>query len=221
MGDLAQSTWQKLLSLSPSVRYVEMVDDKLAVQSVGLLTELSIDDKSSYLSEAKRLHHLGAKGNRKATLLAQELWEKAAEAYSDDWTVKAYYGANLALVGRDSNDPQIMFGNGLKGLKIIKEALAQQGDNPEILRLKAMLLYSLPEAFFHFTNQSIKDFNTLIKLYKSNRNILSRQEYEEILYTLGLAYQRLGSKDQAQKVWAQLLNETSNQRYHKLINKGV
>lgn len=221
MNSQAQETWENLLARHPSPEYVSMVRTRQNEDRISLPDDLSINDRETYLHEAKRLHRLGAAGNRKAAVLAQDLWENAAREYPEDWVVQAYYGANLALIGRDSNDPQLMFGNGMKGLKIIKEALAEGGNNPEVLRLKALLLYSLPEAFFHLTSQSIKDFQSLIRAYKNDGNILTREEYEEVLYTLGMAHQRMGSKEQAEKVWGQLLSETANTRYQKLIYKEV
>ncbi len=221
MRQQAVEIWEELLQQYPSQYYADMAQSLLNDDRISFPSHLSLSDPNAYFTEARRLHQLGAAGNRKAVGFALKLWEAAANEYPDDWTVQAYYGASLALAGRDSNDPQSMFGNGLRGLKMIKEALAQEGNNPEILRLKAFLLYALPEAFFHFTSQAIKDFQNLIKAYQSGNTSFSREEYEEILFTLGMAHQRLGNKDQAQKVWAQLLSVSVNPRYHMLINKGV
>ncbi|MGI5920725.1 MAG: tetratricopeptide repeat protein [Syntrophomonadaceae bacterium] len=213
MNQHANQVWEKLLSKRPPQKYINMVKIKKSQEAISLPRNLSLSNREAYLREAKRLHNLGAAGNKKAAKLAYELWQTAYEKLPDDYIVQAYYGASLALIGRDSQDPQLMFGNGLKGLKLIKEALSHERSNPEILRLKAMLLYSLPEAFFHFTSQAIKDFQALVRAYQKDSNIFTQEEYEEILYTLAMAHKRVGNKEQAKKVWAQLQAQSSNPRY--------
>lgn len=215
-------TWEKLLEQNPDPKYLEMINrrkNNLQVSSSG--EDLSVDDKKNFFREATRLHELGLGGNKKAAHLAMDMWEDAAEAYPDDPIAQAYYGSSMALVGRDAGEPQLMFGNGLRGLKIIRQACGMDPDNLDLKRLRGFLLYSLPESFFHLGTQAIKDFQDLAAAYKKNRRIFSQEMYHEILYDLGMAYQRTSNEENAQRVWRELLNETTNPKYQELLRERM
>ncbi len=119
----AWRSWEKLIAQNPEPRYLEIVkkrQNNMSVSSNG--ADLSVQDKRNFYQEAIRLHELGFAGNKKASRLAMEMWEQATEAYPNDPLALAYYGSSMALVGRDAGDPQLMFGNGMRGLKLIRQA---------------------------------------------------------------------------------------------------
>jgi len=214
--------WAKLLAQNPEPRYIDIVkarERNMNVSSNG--SDLSVKDKRNFYQEATRLHELGLAGNKKASRLARGMWEQATEAYPDDPVAQAYYGSSMALVGRDAGDPQLMFGNGLKGLKIIRQACTMDPNNLDLRRLRAFLLYALPESFFHLSTQAIKDFQSLIAAYKNNRKIFSRETYHEMLYELGMAYDRTSNEEKARLVWRELLGESSNPKYQELLRERM
>lgn len=218
----AWRSWEKLIAQNPAPRYMEIVRNRqnnMSVSSNG--ADLSVKDKRSYYQEAIRLHELGFAGNKKASRLAMEMWEQATEAYPNDPVAMAYYGSSMALVGRDAGDPQLMFGNGMRGLKIIRQACGMDPNNLELRRLRAFVLYALPESFFHLSTQAIKDFQSLIAAYKNNKKIFSPEIYHEILYDLGIAYERTSNEEKAKNVWRELLTESSNPKYTELLRERV
>ncbi len=218
----ALATWERLLEQNPEPRYSEIINTR---QNNMFLTsnstDLSVKDKRNYYNEATRLHELGFAGNKKASRLALTMWEKASEAYPNDAIAQGYYGSSMALVGRDADDPQLMFGNGLKGLKIIRQACSMDPKNLDLMRLRAFVLYSLPESFFHLSTQAIKDFQSLVAAYKNNQQIFSRQIYHEILYDLGMAYERTSNGEKAKQTWQELLRENPGLRYQELLRERM
>lgn len=218
----ALKTWDKLLGQHPESRYVNIVrhlQSQMSVSSKG--PDLSVKDKNSFYQEAARLHELGFAGNKKASRLAMEMWEQACEAYPDDAIAQGYYGSSMALVGRDAADPQLMFGNGLRGLKIIRQACSMEPNNLELRRLRAFVLYALPESFFHLSTQAIKDFQSLVAAYKENPRLFSREIYHEILYDLGMAYERTSNQEKAKKIWQELLSQSSHPKYQECLRERM
>lgn len=218
----AWQSWDKLVALNPDPRFLEIVNNRQNNMTVSSnAADLSVQDKRNFYQEAIRLHELGFAGNKKASRLAMEMWEQANEVYPDDPVAMAYYGSSMALVGRDASDPQLMFGNGMRGLKLIRQACGMAPDNLELRRLRAFVLYGLPESFFHLSTQAIKDFQSLIAAYKNNKKIFSPEIYHEILYDLGIAYERTSNVEKAKKIWHELLADSSNPKYTELLRERV
>lgn len=218
----ALRVWGKLAAQNPESSFLHIINNRqknMSVSSNG--ADISVKDKKNYYQEASRLHELGFAGNKKASRLAMEMWEQATDAYPQDPIAMAYYGSSLALVGRDAGDPQLMFGNGMRGLKIIRQACDMDPNNLDLRRLRAFVLYSLPESFFHLSTQAIKDFQSLIAAYKNNKKIFSPEIYHEILYDLGVAYERTSNEEKAKQIWRELLNESSNLKYTGLLKERV
>lgn len=220
--DQAPEIWGRLADRNPAPHYLEIIrrrQENMTVSSIA--EELSVKDKRTYFQEAARLHDLGVAGNKKAARIAMDMWEQAAESYPNDPLAQAYFGSSMALVGRDAGDPQLMFGNGMRGLKLIRQASSMDPNNLEIRRLRAFVLYALPESFFHLTTQAIKDFQSLIAAYKNNNRIFSPEIYHEILYELGMAYERTSNEEKARKIWIELLHESADPKYRELLRERV
>ena len=85
-----------------------------------------------------------------------------------------------------------MFGNAIKGLKHINEALNRDSDKWELRLLRGYLAYSLPEVFFHTTHQAIRDFQYLKDAYEQNPALFNEKLYEQIVMDLQAAEERIG-----------------------------
>lgn len=218
----AVKTYTKLLSLRPNARFVEIVNHRQNNMTVSTnRVDLSVHNPQGFYQEAARLHELGLSGNKKAARLALEMWEEAAETYPDDAIAQGYYGSSMALVGRDASDPQQMFGNGLRGLKIIRQACSMEPNNLDLRRMRAFVLNALPESFFHLSSEAIKDFQSLASAYQENQKIFPREVYHEILFQLGMAYERISYEEKARKTWQVLLNESNNPKYRELLKERM
>lgn len=101
---------------------------------------------------------------------------------------------------------------------MLKQAASRDWQNPTIRLLRAYLAYSLPESFFHLTERAIKDFRFVKAAYEQDNSIIPQELYWQILYDLGLAYQRIGNKEMAKKVWSKLLKQSTDPKYQALLN---
>ena len=218
----ASSTRKKLLSLKPGPRFKAMINESSGpAPARSTLEQLTPDNREAFYQEGFRLHDLGVAGNRAASKMALDLWQKAYEAYPGDTVARAYFGSSMALVGRDSTEPNAIFGNAIKGLVHLNRAISRDRNNPRIRLLRAYLAYSLPEVFFHQTKRAVKDFKFLKMVCEQEDSIFSRDLYHKILYDLGVAYQRTSDTEKAQKVWAKLLKEDSDPKYKALLKERM
>lgn len=219
----ARAVWQKLLDLGSNPEYNDLLMDELTDMPIenSLPADMPKMSKKELFDEGLRLHDLAAAGNKKATRKAYELLKKVYEANPDDPVVEGYYGSSLALVGRDSNDSQVMFNNAIEGMQHLKRAVLRDSSNPKLRLLRAYLLYNLPESFFHMSEKAAKDFRALVSAYDRDNSIFSEECYWQILYDLGVCYERLNDKEKAGKVWKKLMKISADPKYRSLLNKKI
>lgn len=189
-----EAIWRQLLQRTSN----EKMRTKISNHRSNLLSpeynpNLSlIPDPAEFYAQARRLHYLGVSGNQAAAKAALELWEKAFDIYPADPVAQGFYGSSLALIGREAAEINSMFGNAIKGLKHLNEALNRDSDNWELRLLRGYLAYSLPEVFFHTTHQAIRDFQYLKNAHELNPALFSEKLYEEIVMDLQSAEERIG-----------------------------
>ncbi|WP_139489875.1 tetratricopeptide repeat protein [Brevibacillus dissolubilis] len=222
MNEEAEATWKKLKSQNPSNEIKLRLMTKFENLRDLVSGHLSMDNLDEAMSRGKMLHDMAVKGNRQATKLSFELWERAFRAYPDSTVAEAYYGSSMALKGRDAQDPQEMFGMAFRGLKHVNNAVALDPDNWELRVLRGYFYYSLPPAFFHVTEKAIKDFEYLKNAYEENHNLYDTSLYHQILMDLGFCYDRSYNKDRAQQLWRKLIQETSDPSFkQQLYARGI
>jgi len=198
MKEEAKLVWGKLYELTGEKKYLHKQRPEKTDFNAEKVKGMNW---KQVLQEGIRLHNLGAAGNKKAAGIAKALLEGVYKAKPGNLLAKAYYGSSLALTGWYSSNPGDMFGNGIKGFKLVKEAAERDPNNPQLRILRGYLAYHLPENFFHMTGVAIKDFRFLIQAYKEDKSIFSKEFYRQVLYDLGAAYQRIGETGRARKVW--------------------
>jgi tetratricopeptide (TPR) repeat protein len=162
------------------------------------------------LTEGVKLHELGIQGDKNAVKKAYDIFKKLNESDPQNLVVEAYLGSVTSLLGRDSVDPNQKLKLALQGLKILDKVISKDPNNIETRSIRAYVNFNLPEMFFHRTASAIEDFKSLIYLYEHDNKALSEEFYWQILYDLGVAYKRLGKKENTQDVWAKLLKVTKN-----------
>jgi hypothetical protein len=199
--DEADAIWQKLLKKQGGLKYKNLVHENLQKNSIPFVVKnLSLTkNKETYYQEAAKLHELGVSGNKEAAKLGLELWEKAHQNDPQNLLALAYYGCSQALMGRYSNDTNTIFGNAIKGLKLVNQAVSADEKNVRVRLLRAFLTYSLPEGFFHLTQNAINDFLFLKQTYEQDPSIFDKDMYHKILQHLDMSYQRLGQTDQTKE----------------------
>jgi len=217
MDKEAKSAWLKLKSLDQEQKYTALLDEQQDEDKTFSLKGISMNDKDRLVKEAIRLHDRGVAGNKKAVKKAYDLLQKAHEKYPEDPIIMGYYGSCMALVGRDSQDPKEMFGNGIKGLVLLKKAIGKDWSNPHLRVLRGYLAYNLPDVFFPMTERAIKDLRFVKSACEEDSSLFSEEFYCQVLYDLGVAYRRLGDKVKAQKVWTKLLKVAPESKYQDLV----
>ena len=210
--------WRKLISKPGGLKFKNIIDEQLQKNSIPKVTKnLSLTkNKAEYYQEATRLHEMGVADSKEAAQLGLDLWEKAYELDPKDPIALAFYGSSLALIGRYASEPNIIFGNTIKGLKLVNQAVSLDENNVQIRLLRAFFTHSLPEGFFHLTQNAIKDFEFLQQAYERDNNVFSKDLYHKVLYHLGEGYRRVGS-DQAKTTWDILLKDSPASLYTDLL----
>lgn len=213
--------WRKLSAKPGGFKYKNLIDEQLKNSStIKVPKNLSLSqNKKVYYQEAVKLHEMGVTGNKEAAELGLNLWEKAHEHEPKDPVALAYYGSSLGLVGRYASEPNIIFGNAIKGLKLVNQAVSMDENNVQIRILRAFFTNSLPEGFFHLTQNAIKDFQFLQHAYEQNHNVFPKEIYHQVLYHLGEGYRRVGQSDQAKQTWGILLKDGPAPIYSDLLKQ--
>lgn len=174
------------------------------------------------LSKAVQLHDQAVNGDKEATGKAFELFQAAHLAHPEDPVIQAYYGSSMALMGRDAIDQNERFSLGMRGVKLLDQAVGRAPDNVTVRTLRAYVCYRLPETYFHRTTSAVEDFRHLASLHDRDRNLIPDGFYWQILYDWGKAYQTLGRKAEAKETWKRLLSVTREAKYRKLLrDEGV
>lgn len=211
--------WDKLLSLSPGPEYQSLIEKRRSLdQAETAVKNVSPDSRVEYYQEGFRLHGLAVAGSKPAAKAALDLWQKAFETDPRDAVAQAYLGSCLALVGRDSGDPQKFFGHTIKGLIMINRAVEQDCNNLRLRVLRAYLKHSLPSSFLQQTGGAVEDFHFLKMCYELDSTVFSEEFYHQVIYNLGAALLKAGETQKAIKVWEQLLQVSSDPRYKHLLN---
>lgn len=223
MLDEAHNMWNKLLKQRPSKEMKTMVQEKLDIYSYKEmdLRTLSTATKEKLYETAKQMHKIGVKGSKVAAKQSLEAWEKAKQAYPDCEVAKTYYAASVALMGKFASDPQEMFGETIKGLKLLKSSI--KTDDAELKYLRGCIYQSLPEGFFHTSDKAAKDFKSVKSAYENNRENppITKAQYIKLLYDLGCLYKRTSFVDKALKTWKTLIKEDPNSEYAKRVEQQV
>jgi tetratricopeptide (TPR) repeat protein len=154
-------------------------------------------DSAHSFEEAKKLHHKGVDGDKKAAKDAYEKFAKLRAAEPKNALIEAYYGSSLALLGRDAVQPLERAEKAQNGLDALDRAVSMDPNQKEIRLLRANVSVRLPELFFHSSNTAIEDFTFLLDRYNANPGYLSRKQVGEILRNLSTAYQNAGKPDHA------------------------
>ncbi|TFB21363.1 tetratricopeptide repeat protein [Filobacillus milosensis] len=220
MGDEeeAQEVWDDLLVLDPPQRFENMIDQQNNKQKYDYQL---VDYSAPIRDEAKRIHLLGAKGNEQAVNLSYDLWSREYQANSKDPIVQAYFGSSTALLARSQKKPKEQFSQAMEGYMEIKKALEKDPDNLEILILRAFLINAFPRAFFDFGDQVIQDFEKLKSAYQKDHSVFSKETYHEILFQLGLAYEKFNKSWMSKIVWGELLRDNPSIEHEILLIERV
>lgn len=172
-------------------------------------TELAIpEDKDipfdEVLAKGIEFHNLAVRGEKAATQTAVHWLERARQLRPDSPKAQAYYGSALALLGRDSIEPQERFAKVLEGIKLIDQVVAAHKEEVTIRIVRAYVNYRLPELYFHRTQVAIDDFRFLVSLYEKDNSVFAQEFYWQLLFDLGKAYMNIGNEGIAWATWQRL-----------------
>lgn len=223
MKEEAMANWNRLIEVGSDSPYHNLVDQEMKnIASAAYKIDIkATSDLARLFKEGIRLHNLGVEGNADAAVKAKEVLQKVYDQAQKNPLVEAYYGSSIALVGKYSTDSQTMFGSAIQGMKLLNHAVEADSSNPKLRYLRGNLLYSLPESFFHTSEKAAKDFKFVAAEHERNPDILSKDKYWQMLYDLGVCYERMNQTEQALKVWKKLLRITNDPKYQELLAWSV
>ncbi|MDI6870493.1 MAG: tetratricopeptide repeat protein [Bacillota bacterium] len=192
------------------------------VYAVPGSTQPSSPPREATLAQGIEFHDLAVKGDKGATKKAYELLKAAHLANPEDPVAQAYFGSATALMGRDAIDQNERFSLGMRGLKILDQAVRAAPDNVTVRTLRAYVCYRLPEMYFHRTSTAVEDFRHLVDLYEKNKDLFAEGFYWQILFDLGKAYHTVGRTAEARETWKKLLSVAREPKYRELLKaEGV
>ncbi|HEY8463075.1 MAG TPA: hypothetical protein VIM29_03505 [Bacillota bacterium] len=143
------------------------------------------------LAKIAVLFQKGVAGDSEAVKAAYELLTRLRQLFPEDHLLAAYYGSTLTLLGRDAMDPLERLEYVRQGLKVLDEAVTNDGDNVMIRTLRGYVCYRLPEVFFHRTATSVTDFSYLIARHEQNPELFSAEFYQQVKEDLAAAKKTL------------------------------
>ena len=156
------------------------------------------------LAKGIEFHNLAVRGEKTATKLAIGWLERARQLRPESPEAEAYYGSSLALVGRDSIDPQERFARVLQGIKLLDEVVDAHQEEVTVRIVRAYVNYRLPEVYFHRTQVAINDFSFLIAQYEKDNSVFAQELYWRLLFDLGKAHMNIGNEGAALATWHRL-----------------
>lgn len=212
----ARAIWNKLLGKAPAPKYHNLIQAQEFDVEKAVNEFYTVNDSKELLQRGIRLFRLAIDENPKAAQAAQAALEKAHEIDPDNLEILAYYGSSIALVGRYATDADVMFDNVIKGLRLLNKAINRDPKNPHFRWLRANLTFLMPESLFHMTEGAIEDFQFVISAYEQDQSLFPKEQYWKMLYDLGAAYEQIGQKENARKVWSDLSALSSDPRYQNL-----
>ncbi|MFZ5942887.1 MAG: hypothetical protein ACOYVD_02170 [Bacillota bacterium] len=222
MEEEAAIIWDKLLSQTPYDKYHDLIEKQQQIDFRDIDSRIaSLNTKEKLLQEGIHLHDIGVAGNKKATKKAHDIFERLNKIYPEDPVVLGYYASSIALLGRDSNDSNLMFSNAIKGMNMLKQAISKDNTNVQLRLLRGYLLASLPDAFFPLSEKAIKDLRFVKNAYEQGKSEISEELYCRVLYDLGNLYQNTGGVKKCQKTWKKLLAINSDSPYKKLVDIDI
>ena len=189
--------------------------------SPGEELEICLSDESKkQLAEAKELHRHALTGDRDAVQKAFAFFDKVHKERPQNPLVLAYRADCLSMIGRDSTDSSIMFGNVMKAMTNFDKAVNGSPDDIEIRLLRANFSYRLPEGFFRRSATAMADFEYLVQRYEQDNSVFSEETYCRLMEKLAAVYERLEIPEEAQLAWNKLFSLTGNPKYQALSNKS-
>jgi len=222
LDEQASAAWDKLLAQTPYDKYHDLIDKELGLDLGDIDTKIaSLKNKKELLAEGIRLHDIGVAGHKEAVKKAHAVLEKVHEMDPDDPIALGYYASSIALVGRDANDSNTMFGNAIQSLKMLKKAINKDNTNPELRLLRGYVFAALPEAFFPLGDKAVKDLKFVKNAFEQGKSKISEELYWRVLYDLGAFYKRTGDYKRSQKTWKQLLEVASDPSYRELVDIDI
>lgn len=223
MLENAQEIWNKLLKMQPSEELKNRIQEKIDVHSYKEIDIriFSVYSQEKMYGKAKEIHLMGAKGSRIAAKQSLEVWELARKRFPNCEIANTYYAASVALMGKYASDPQEMFGETIKALKMLKTSI--KSNNPELKYLRGCIYNNLPEGFFHSSDKAVRDFKAVKLAYEQNSENppITQEQYVKLLYDLGHLYKKTSFVDKALKTWKTLINEAPQSHYAQQVASQV
>ncbi|WP_168118932.1 hypothetical protein [Paenibacillus sp. HB172176] len=157
------------------------------------------------LKEAKKLHHAGTDGDKKAAKIANEKLVKLRRIAPEHALVEAYYGSSLALLARDSMRLPEKEELALAAIEALNHAVAMEPNQKEIRFLRANVSLRLPDDYFHTAQAAIEDFSFLLERYGADSTFLTAKQLKEVLNQLSEAYRIAGHLNKADEILQKLV----------------
>jgi hypothetical protein len=197
----------------------EILVGEITADPVAISLEQDEMSDSDRYCEAVNLYRLGLAGDKEAVVKAFELLKAVLQKDPENHLAQAYLGSATSLLGRDVADPNERFKYAIQGLKILDKVVALEPDSIEIRGLRAFLCGKLPEQYFHRSDTAIEDFAYLIGRYEEDDSLFPKEFYCQLMFELGLAYNRLDKKKEAESICLKLLSLTDDPKYEALLKE--
>lgn len=119
--------------------------------------------------------------------------------------VEMYYIDLQSMLGRDSINTYEMFGAAIKSMKAMDSLINEHPELDELKLIRARHCLRLPELFFRRAAIASADIECILK----NQEFLNEKGsniHHQLLFDLGIAYEKLDMIEKAKEAWGKLKN---------------
>jgi len=156
------------------------------------------------IGKARRLHDLGAAGDKDAVISCVEMLEMLCERDPKNHLARVYLGSAYTLRSRDLPPGPGKLDALVKGGKLMDQAVADAPNDPRVRLVRAINNLELP-AIFRRRPVAYEDLEWLLETARKNSPKTSVQlradELQAVYFFGGLALQKQKRKDEAAAAW--------------------
>jgi lipopolysaccharide biosynthesis regulator YciM len=173
------------------------------------------------LEYAINLWKEGVDGSVAAVQQADRLFEQLRSEDPVNPLLDAYQGSTMILIARDKTKLLEKLRWSKNGLKLLDKAVAADPQDTMIRILRGKAAFKLPEKHFQRTQTAIEDYRFVIEQESSHEGFLEVDEYAEIIYEIGEAYQRIGQNKEAALWWSTLQQQTQKPELQSMLQQKL
>ncbi|WP_226666616.1 hypothetical protein [Metabacillus litoralis] len=193
------NNYQEKLKAFKEMKNPAMVDNDLASENNS---ESSTSLKDGMTKEAFTFYNKALNGTVDEVKEALNFFEVFVLTNTSP-EVEMYYIDLQSMVGRDSINTYEMFGAAIKAMKAMDSLINEHPNSCELKLIRAKQSLRIPELFFRRAAIAVSDIEYVLK----NHTFINEKGsdiHHQLLFDLGIAYEKLDMLKEAEEAWNKL-----------------